>query len=581
MRYSLRTLLFIALGFLAISATVYDYNCLNLPSVPFNYGNIIFPRDVNNHPEIDNMDPANVTTDEGATLGRVLFYDVDLSQNHTVSCASCHQQQFAFTDSARFSVGFDGSVGDRNSMSLMHIRFHLINRFFWDGRASSVEEQVLMPFQNPIEMGMTLPEVVSRVQAKPFYAPLFQSAFGSTEINSDRISKALAQFVRSINTFDSKFRRGIELTSGNPSTTPFVNFTPEENLGKDLFMDIYRGNCQACHTKNLMVPEGAQNIGLDLEYTDNGFGALTGNPNSNQNGKFKVPSLINVALTAPYMHDGRFKTLEEVVDFYSDSVHAHVNLSGFLREILPGNTNPNNDPCMTCPPRRPHFSASEKQAIVAFLHTLTDSSAITDERWSNPFCEVGAPLSVKFIEPINATKIDHDIKITWNTATEINCMKFEVEKSKDGISFESIGSVNGSGNSSLKHAYTLIDNHAWQGVQYYRIKEVDFDGKFIRSKVFSINMSDIRWAEMSVLPNVIKYNNNVTLNISCKNDTQASIQIFNSSGQLYSQQNVSLAGNTMNKITIDKVLFTQGIYYISLTSNLANEPIITQKIIVQ
>lgn len=366
--------------------TVYDYNCLNLPITSYEYQNIPLPSDVLNHPEIDNMPTTNTITNAGATLGRVLFYDVDLSQNHTISCASCHKQEFSFSDNEQFSVGFDGSVGTRNSMSLMHVRFQKDNNFFWDGRAHSVEEQVLMPFQNPIEMGMTLNEVVNRVSTKSIYPPLFQAAFGSTDITSEKISKALAQFVRSINTFNSKFRQGVEMTQGNPSTTPFANFTAEENLGKNLFMDINRGNCQACHTKNLMVPEGMQNIGLDLVYADNGAGAVTGNPNSAQNGKFKVPSLINVELTAPYMHDGRFQTLEQVVNFYSDSIKAHPNLSGFLREIIPGNPNPNNNPCMTCPPRIPHFTVAEKQALVAFLKTLTDTSATTDPRWSNPFC---------------------------------------------------------------------------------------------------------------------------------------------------------------------------------------------------
>lgn len=366
--------------------TIYDYNCLELTISSYDYENDTIPSDVINHPEIDNTPLDNHVSNAGATLGRVLFYDTDLSQNHTISCASCHKQEFAFTDSARFSLGFDGSIGSRNSMSLMHVRYQKDNHFFWDGRANSVEEQVLMPFQNPIEMGMTLDEVIARVNSKEIYPKLFEAAFGTKEITTDRISKALAQFVRSINTYNSKFRKGIELTQGNPSTTPFNNFTQEENLGKDLFMDINRGNCQACHTKNLMVPEGAQNIGLDLIYKDNGFGSVSGNPNSNQNGKFKVPSLINVALTAPYMHDGRFKTLEQVIDFYSDSIKAHPNLSGFLREIVPGNPHPNNDPCMTCPPRKPNFTSSEKKALVAFLKTLTDVTATTNPKWSNPFC---------------------------------------------------------------------------------------------------------------------------------------------------------------------------------------------------
>lgn len=373
--------------FTLLSFKLFDYNCLNTIDLNHEYQNISLPIDVINNPEMDNMPDSNLTTNAGATLGRVLFYDVDLSKNNTIACASCHKQEFAFTDTARFSIGFDGSVGTRNSMSLMHVRFQRDNNLFWDGRAHSVEEQVLLPFLNPIEMGMTINELVNRISSKSIYPPLFEAAFGSNEINSVKISKALAQFVRSINTFNSKYRKGIEITNGNPEITPFSNFTSEENLGKDLFMDKFRGNCQACHTRNLFVPQGMQNIGLDLVYKDNGAGALNNNSNSSQNGKFKVPSLINIDLTPPYMHDGRFKTLEEVVDFYSDSVKSHPNLSGFLREIVPGNTNPNNNPCMTCPPRRPHFTQVEKKALVAFLKTLTDTTATKDPKWSNPFCK--------------------------------------------------------------------------------------------------------------------------------------------------------------------------------------------------
>jgi hypothetical protein len=149
-------------------------------------------------------------------------------------------------------------------------------------------------------------------------------------------------------------------------------------------MDESWGNCQACHTRNVMVPQGSKNIGLDLVYKDNGVGAAFNNPS--KNGQFSVPSLINVALTAPYMHDGRYKTLEEVVNFYSDSIKAHPNLDGFLREIIPGTIDPNNHTCDTCPPRKLNFTKQEKAALVAFMKTMTDTSFIKDPRWSDPFC---------------------------------------------------------------------------------------------------------------------------------------------------------------------------------------------------
>lgn len=466
------------------SFDIFDFTCIFLPPTPFNYANIPFPSDiVNNLSEMDNTPLNNPTTDAGATLGRVLFYDADLSKNHTVSCATCHIQKFSFTDTARFSVGFNGGLTPRNSMGLIHARFQRDSSFFWDNRAATLEIQTLMPIQNSVEMGLTLDTLVARVSAKSFYPPLFQSAFGSSSVTSDGISKALAQFIRSMNTFGSRYRQGVEITSGNPSVVPFPNFTAQENLGKDLFMDINRGNCQACHTRNIMVQQGAQNIGLDTVYSDNGVGALTGNPNSGQNGKFSVPSLINVELTAPYMHDGRYATLEQVINFYSDSVKPHPNLSGFLREIVPGNPQPNNNPCLTCPPRKINYTPAEKQALIAFLKTLTDTVITNDVRWSNPFCKV-VVLPVIFNE-VKAIKVSSGIEVLWSTATEINCDKFEVERSIDGVRFETICTKKGSGSSSLVHTYEAMDYSPEFGINYYRIKEINFDGEVMYSKIVS------------------------------------------------------------------------------------------------
>lgn len=385
-KYGIAFILVILIGFCSFVIDTLDESCINLPASNFNYAAIPFPQDIiNNQSEMDNMPISNQTTDAGATLGRVLFYDVNLSKNRSISCASCHIQKFSFSDTARFSLGFNGQRTQRNSMNLNHARFQKDNAFFWDNRAASLEIQTLMPIESTVEMGLPLDSLVTRVSSASFYPPLFIAAFGSPTVTTDKISKALAQFVRSMNTFDSRYYQGVNLTNGNPSTTPFANFTAQENLGKDLFMDIRRGNCQACHTRNIFVQQGSKNIGLDIAYADNGVGTASGS--SNKNGQFSVPSLVNIELTAPYMHDGRFKTLEEVIDFYSDSVKEHPNLDGFLREIIPGNPNPNNNPCNTCPPRRPHFSPLEKQALVAFLKTMTDTLITTDNRWSNPFCK--------------------------------------------------------------------------------------------------------------------------------------------------------------------------------------------------
>ena len=498
------------LAVFSMSFVIYDYLCVNLPSTPYDYAAIPFPSDiVNNITEMDNTPADNPITDAGATLGRVLFYDVDLSQNHTIACASCHIQEFSFSDTARFSVGFDGGLTRRNSMGLIHARFQKDSFFFWDNRAHSLEIQTLMPFQSPVEMGMTLQGIIDRVSAKPFYAGLFQSAFGTTTVSADRISKALAQFIRSMNTFGSKYRQGVELSTGNPSIVPFPNFTAEENLGKDLFMDITRGNCQACHTRNIMVQQGSKNIGLDLVYADNGVGEATGN--HNKDGQFSVPSLINIELTAPYMHDGRYKTLEEVIDFYSDSIKAHPNLDGFLREIIPGNPNPNNNTCDTCPPRRPHYSAQEKAALLAFLKTLTDTSITTDPRWSNPFCKT-VVLPVIYGEPFYARPLLSQNEIVWTTVTEINAATFDVERSVDGSRFVVIKRAAASGNSSLRHQYQALDSLPTAGINYYRIRLTEFDGKQHLSKILAVNNKQL---QVSVYPNpvqdVIKIQSNATL----------------------------------------------------------------------
>lgn len=383
-------------AFTSYIAQSIDPNCIQLPSSAFNYANIPFPADViNNITEMDNMPGSNPTTDAGATLGRVLFYDIDLSKNHKVACSSCHMQAFSFTDTAQFSTGFSGLKTRRNSMGLIHARFQKDSAFFWDNRAITLEAQTLEPIISSVEMGLTIDTLVARVKAKEFYPFLFSAAFGTPVVTAERIAKALAQFVRSINSFGSRFRQGVDGATGNPSIVPFTNFTAQENLGKNLFMDVRRGNCQACHTRNVMVPQGSKNIGLDLVYADNGVGEVTGN--TSKNGQFSVPSLINVELTAPYMHDGRYKTLEQVINFYSDSIKPHPQLDGFLREIVPGNPSPNNNPCNTCPPRIIRYTPEEKAALVAFLKTLTDTTLIKDVRWSSPFCE---DRGVSYLNPV-------------------------------------------------------------------------------------------------------------------------------------------------------------------------------------
>ena len=259
-------------------------------------------------------------------------------------------------------------------MGLAHARYYEPEAFFWDERAATLEDQVLQPIQDPVEMGLTLDELVQKLETTEYYPPLFEDAFGTEEINTDRISKALAQFVRSMVSYQSKYDIGRAGTfPGPPGMQPFSNFTDSENLGKAIFFDPERGNCAVCHRTDAFIAPEPRNNGLDLVYEDKGVGQVTGT--ANQNGLFKVPSLRNIELTFPYMHDGQFESLEEVIEHYNDGVQAHPNLSPQLREAGP-----------MSPPRKLNLTTEEKVALVDFLKTLTDYPFITDERWSDPFC---------------------------------------------------------------------------------------------------------------------------------------------------------------------------------------------------
>ncbi len=339
----------------------------------------------------DRMPANNPTTDAGATLGRVLFYDKRLSKNGTVACASCHDQAHGFSDPREKSLGFDGQETSRHSMPVIDTRFYARNRFFWDERAASLEEQVLGPIQNPVEMGMTLDLVESRLQATSFYPPLFEAAFGDKAITSDRVAKALAQFLRAIVPHESRWDQAVAQVQSIAGDMP--GFTPQENRGKQIFFGQHdpstRGLCGTCHLMQnelAFAPPGPHppftntavfymiaptNNGL-LDNADQGVGEVSGQPMDN--GKFKSPSLRNVALRPPYMHDGRFPTLEAVVEHYNSGIAAHPNLDPALRQAGPGGA-----------PLKLNLNDSDKAALVAFMKTLTDDTLATDVRFSNPF----------------------------------------------------------------------------------------------------------------------------------------------------------------------------------------------------
>lgn len=310
----------------------------------------------------------NPLTVEGVELGRHLFYDTILSENYKISCASCHQQKYGFSDPNRFSLGTQNLPGKRNSMALVNLLW--TKDFFWDGRAKTLEEQVLHPILDPLEMNMSLSAVIQRLNSSPKYKEMFRKAFCSQEINVDRLSKALAQFVHSLISKDSKFDRYLR---GE------YFLTPNEREGLRLFQthpipNVVRGaNCGDCHFEPLFDGKAFKNNGIDSIYNDIGYQAVTNKPFDI--GKFKVVTLRNIALTAPYMHDGRFQSLQEVIEHYDQ----HVKRGEFTDPLIMEASNINGGA------PRLFLTPLEKQQLLEFLNTLTDSIFINNPKFSSPF----------------------------------------------------------------------------------------------------------------------------------------------------------------------------------------------------
>lgn len=339
-----------------------------LPPTPFAYSDARAPLPAHfRTPAItasDNTPADNPTTDDGATLGRVLFYDTRLSAGDNVSCGSCHQQAFGFADPARKSEGFAGGHTPRHSTGLANARFYGRGRMFWDERAATLEQQALVPIENAVEMGMTLAQLEIKLAATDYYPPLFAAAFGTPDVTRERIARALAQFVRALVSAGSKFDSAFN-AAGVPSFV--ATLTPQEDLGRRLFTNPVAGpgrsaRCAVCHVTNTHSIDTVHNIGLDAVPPDVGAGR----------GLFKAPSLRNIAIRAPYMHDGRFATLEQVIEHYDNGIQWSPDLSP-LFVAAPGQA------------LRLGLTAEEKAALVAFLGTLTDTTFLADVRFADPF----------------------------------------------------------------------------------------------------------------------------------------------------------------------------------------------------
>ena len=323
------------------------------------------------------ISPDNPPTTAGVELGRYLFYDTRLSKNNNVSCASCHKQENAFTDTRRLSIGTNGERGKRQSMSLVNLAFN--EHFFWDGRAENLEHQAIFPITDPLEMDMSAQGVVQRLAKDSLYPEMFKVAFGTDSIHIEQVQKALAQFQMSIVSYRSKF---------DSVQQKQATFSDLEEQGFELFFThpdpnagMRGADCFDCHGGRTFMSKAEEipfmNNGLDANPEDLGFYTVT--QDSGDIGRFKLVTLRNIALTPPYMHDGRFDNLQQVLDHYSDHV---------------AKSSPNLDP---------HFDAAaneqapyddqlsltekEKEAVIAFLHTLTDHELTEDPKFSNPFKE--------------------------------------------------------------------------------------------------------------------------------------------------------------------------------------------------
>ncbi len=319
------------------------------------------------------LPPPNIPTDnpltqQGVLLGKMLFYEPMLSRDGSQSCASCHRQPDGFSDTLRLSVGVQGLEGTRQAMPLFNLAWHS-NDFFWDGRAEFLRDQALLPIEDELEMDETLDNVITKLNAVQNYKDQFTRAFGSEDITSERMALAIEQFMLSIVSYQSKFDRykaGLE------------QLTESEERGRILFETEYNqffpeqsgADCVHCHGGTNFENDQYMNNGLDNEndFADLGRALVTMNPNDNA--KFKVPSLRNIAVTPPYMHDGRFSTLEEVIEHYNTGIKVSPTLDFALLNTT--------DTGLL-------LTEQDKQDLINFLHTLTDDVFLNNPEYKTPF----------------------------------------------------------------------------------------------------------------------------------------------------------------------------------------------------
>jgi len=362
-----------------------------LPASPFNY-TVDFPEHITSAIPSEptgyqSIDPdtslAISVTNDGATLGRVLFYDKKLSALEDISCASCHLASQSFADPHEFSQGVN-TLTTRNSMHLNDLGWSKNKGFFWDFREGDLHDAIALPLTDNNEIGADLNDITLKIASTDYYPELFEKAYGSSIVTPERVVDALVQFISSMNTFNSKFDKGAE--------NDFVNFNAAENRG----MELFANKCATCHNEGNGIPgfgfifsleesilffPNLFNNGLDEESEDPGVGSWM----EGMEGLFKSPTLRNIELTGPYMHDGRFETLDEVIDFYSEDVVSN----GWESELLEAGGF--------------QFTDQEKSDLKAFLMTLTDRTIAQNPKWSDPFANASS-----------TTELDIDVKVMPN-----------------------------------------------------------------------------------------------------------------------------------------------------------------------
>lgn len=335
----------------------------SLPETPYNY-TVEMPIGVN-----DNSPSNNKINNHGATLGRVLFYDTKLSVNNAVSCGSCHNQANAFADPVKHSKGFEGGLTTRNSMSIVNTAN--APTYFWDGRTDNLEKMALQPIRHQVEMGMEKADLLpAKIGKIDYYKPLFEKAFGTSEVTKERISFALAQFLRSLSHYNSLADQSTVSTNWGTDFNDLLN--SQQKQGAQIFFN--KAGCANCHNGTNFRGHNdadAANIGLEMNYTDKGMGEF----DPTKDGVFRVPSLRNIELTAPYMHDGRFATLRDVINHYNSGVVKHKNLDTRLTDSW----NPGGEP------RKLNLTETEITNLIEFLKTTTDEDLVTNPKFSNPF----------------------------------------------------------------------------------------------------------------------------------------------------------------------------------------------------